>query len=228
MSARRLRPMTAADVPALPDPCAQCTPWEASLLDLAAPAEHCGRGAIKPDWAEAVTRRWGYCGVLAVHEDQIIGYLTIAPAALVTRLGAFATAPADPDAAVVVSGLVVEGHRGHGVGRQLVQSAAGLVARRDIGALEAVGTYREGPSCLLPAAWLEAVGFTVVRAHPTTPRLRMDLQTSVRWRPDLGAAWRRLTGLVAQPATPDPAASVAAALHVSHVNVGNRHAAHQI
>jgi hypothetical protein len=53
---------------------------------------------------------------------------------------------------------------------------------------------------MLPAAWLETVGFVVVRPHPVTPRLRMDLQTTQRWRPDLGAAWSRLTGLVAQPA----------------------------
>jgi hypothetical protein len=86
-----------------------------------------------------------------------------------------------------------------------VQTAAGLVARRDVRALEAVATYRRGPSCLLPVAWLEHVGFTVVRPHPVTPRLRMDLETTVRWRPDLGAAWSRLTGLVAQPGTVDPA-----------------------
>jgi hypothetical protein len=33
----------------------------------------------------------------------------------------------------------------------------------------------------------------------------MDLQATQRWRPDLGAAWNRLTGLVAQPAAPEPA-----------------------
>ena len=33
----------------------------------------------------------------------------------------------------------------------------------------------------------------------------MDLQTTVRWRPDLGAAWNRLTGLVAAPASVEPA-----------------------
>jgi len=212
MGARRLRPMTAADVPDLPSPCARCTFWEVSLVDLAAPADHRERMAIKSAWAESVTDHWGYCGVLAEQGDGIIGYLTLAPPALVPRLGAFPTTPMGHDAAVLLSGLVVEGQRGHGIGRQLVQSAAGLVARRDIRALEAVGTHRDGPSCLLPAGWLEAVGFAVVRPHPTTPRLRMNLQTTVRWRPDLGAAWHRLTGLVAQPAPPEAAAGRAAGL----------------
>jgi hypothetical protein len=58
---------------------------------------------------------------------------------------------------------------------------------------------------MLPPGGLEAVGFTVVRPHPITPRLRMDLQTTLRWKPDLGAAWNRLTGLVTQPASPEPA-----------------------
>ena len=58
---------------------------------------------------------------------------------------------------------------------------------------------------MLPTRWLETVGFVVVREHPVTPRLRMDLQSTVRWRPDLTAAWSRLTGLVAQPAPPEPA-----------------------
>ena len=206
MASRRLRPMTAADLADLPEPCARCTFWESSLGELAAPTDHKDRSAQKADWADQVVSHWGYCGVVASHENQIIGYLTLAPALYVPRLAAFPSAPVSSDAAVVLSGRVVEEHRGHGVGRQLIQAAASLVARRDIRALEAVGTYREGPSCMLPAAWLEAVGFAVVRPHPSTPRLRMDLQTTVRWRPDLGAAWHRLTDLVAQPVAPEPTA----------------------
>ncbi|HEV2929799.1 MAG TPA: GNAT family N-acetyltransferase, partial [Propionibacteriaceae bacterium] len=62
-------------------------------------------------------------------------------------------------------------------------------------------------SCMLPTGWLEAVGFAIVRPHPITPRLRMDLQSSLRWA-DLGAAWHRLAGLVGAPATPEPASYV--------------------
>ena len=206
MGSRRLRPMGVADLARLPEPCGQCAFWESSLPDLAAPADHADRPALKADWAQAVVDRWGFCGVVAVAEGEIVGYLTMAPAGYVRRLGAFATEPVRPDVAVLLAAQVAERWRGNGLGRQLVQSAAGLLARRDLRAVEAVGTYREGPSCIMPVPWLEAVGFTVVRAHPVTPRLRMDLQNTVRWRPDLGAAWHRLTGLVQSPATPEPAA----------------------
>ena len=202
MSSRRIRPLRATD---LPDPCSSCTFWEAGLNDLATSSDHHDRRGAKQDWAEAVTDRWGFCGVMAVNDGSPIGFLTMAPATYVPRLAAFPTTPVSQDAVVVMSVRVLEEFQGKGVGRQLVQSAAALVARRDIRALEAVGTYREGPSCMIPASWLQAVGFTVVRRHPVTPRLRMDLQTTVRWKPDLGAAWHRLTGLVPAPVAPEPA-----------------------
>ena len=196
---RRLRPMTAADLDLLPDPCGECAFWEASVADLAAPADHRDRAARKAEWAREVTAHWGYCGVLAVQDDEVLGFLTLAPARLVPRLPAFSTTPVGADVAVLLSAQVTETWRGRGIGRQLVSTAAGLVARRDLRALEAVGTRREGPSCMMPVGWLETVGFGVVREHPITPRLRMDLHATQRW-PGLGAAWSRLTGLVASPA----------------------------
>ena len=199
---RRLRPMTAADLELLPDQCARCTFWEVSLQELAASDRHRDRAAAKREWAAAVTARWGYCGVLAADGDEVHGYAMMAPARLVPRLSAIDQTPLNPDAAVLLSMRVEESQRGRGLGRQLVQSAAGLMVRRDIRAIEAIGSYRS-PSCIPPVGFLERVGFTVVRQHPVTPRLRMDLQTTARWLPDLGAAWSRLTGLMPQP-TPGP------------------------
>lgn len=201
---RRLRPMTAADLDLLPEPCGRCAFWETSAADLAAPADHPDGAARKAEWAHEVTAHWGYCGVLAVHEEEVVGFLTLAPARHVRRLPAFSTTPVGADVAVLLSAQVAEAWRGKGIGRQLVSTAAGLVARRDIRALEAVGTRRDGPSCMMPVGWLEAVGFGVVREHPVAPRLRMDLQATQRW-PGLGAAWNRLTGLVVPPAAPQPA-----------------------
>ncbi len=205
MGSRRFRPMIAADLASMPEPCSGCAFWESSITQISAPADHTDRRVIKSEWAEAVTQRWGYCGVVGCVDDEPIAFLTMAPAMYVPRLGAFASTPVGPDAAVVMSVLVLEEFRGKGFGRQLIQSAAGLVARRDIRALEAIGSHHRGPSCMLPVGWLEKVGFQIVRPHPITPRLRMDLQTSVRWKSDLSAAWNRLTGLVGQPATPEPA-----------------------
>jgi len=201
---RRLRPMTAADLELLPEPCGGCAFWETSVADLAAPLDHPDRAARKAEWAQEVTDHWGYCGVLAVQDDEVLGFLTLAPARLVRRLPALPTTRVSADVAVLLSAQVTEAWRGKGIGRQLVSTAAGLVARRDIRALEAVGTRRDGPSCMMPVDWLETVGFGVVREHPVTPRLRMDLHATQRWT-GFGAAWNRLTGLVVPPSTPQPA-----------------------
>src|SRR5919107_1720983 len=205
MGARRFRPLTADNLSALPEPCARCIFWGSGLSDLAAPPEHRDGQRTKLDWAESVISQWGYCGVLAVNDGETIGSLTMAPATKVPRLGPFATTPVSPDAAVLMGVWVASRLRGKGIGRSLVQTAAGLLVRRDIRALEAVGTYRDGPSCMVPAGWLESVGFALVRPHPVTPRFRMSLQTTARWRPDLGAAGPRLPGLVAHPTPPEPA-----------------------
>lgn len=205
MAGHRIRPLTAADLPRLPEPCARCTFWQVGRNHLATPSDE-DKINIKLEWAEAVTRQWGHCGVQAVNDGETIGFLTMAPAAYVPRLGAFATTPVSGDAAVILSVRVLEAYRGRGVGKHLVQAAAALMVRRDIRALEAIGSYQRGPSCLLPGAFLEQVGFTVVRQHPVTPRFRMDLQSTLRWS-DLGAAWHKLTGLVAAPAPPPEPAS---------------------
>ncbi|GAA2094077.1 hypothetical protein GCM10009841_04280 [Microlunatus panaciterrae] len=148
-------------------------------------------------------RQWGSCGLVATNGDRVIGYLTMAPALLVPRLGSFASTPVSQDAAVVLNVRVVDEYAGHGLGRQLVQAAAAVAVKRDVRALEAIASHRQN-SCMVPVGFLEAVGFTIIRHHPLTPRLRMDLQTTVRWRPDLVAAWSRLRSLAVRPAPPEP------------------------
>src|SRR4030095_15323265 len=117
MGSRRLRPMTAADLHLLPDPCARCAFWEASLSDLAAPADHVDRGGTRAEWAGSWARCGVLCGGRAFANDQPIAHLTVAPAMYVPRLGAFATTPVGPDAAVVVSAHVAPHLRGHGPGQ---------------------------------------------------------------------------------------------------------------
>ncbi|MDN5762935.1 MAG: GNAT family N-acetyltransferase [Microlunatus sp.] len=203
---RHLRPMIPADLDLIPEPCADCVFWESSLDDFMSADHHGDRAETKHRWATAMTRQWGYCGVIATDGRELLGYATVAPARLVPRLGALGTTPFTPSAAVLLTTRVVEPYRGRGLGRQMIQSVAGLMVRRDVRAIDAVGSYGKGPSCLPPVGFLQQVGFAVVRPHPMSPRLRMDLSATARWRPDLGAAWSRLTELIPQPVTgPEPA-----------------------
>ena len=75
--------------------------------------------------------------------------------------------------------------------------AADLV-RRGVRAIEAVASAGDEASpttCLVPADFLLSVGFTTVRPHPRTPRLRLDLRSTAMWREDVvEAALERLLG----------------------------------
>jgi hypothetical protein len=57
--------------------------------------------------------------------------------------------------------------------------------------MEVIAT-EQSVSCLVPAEFLRAVGFTTVRPHPVTPRLRLDLKSTVSWREDVEAALDRI------------------------------------
>jgi GNAT superfamily N-acetyltransferase len=55
-------------------------------------------------------------------------------------------------------------------------------------------------ACLLPSEYLLAVGFKTVRPHPRTPRLRLDIKTTISWKEDVEYAIERLLGSMQAPA----------------------------
>jgi hypothetical protein len=88
----------------------------------------------------------------------------------------------------------------------LVQGVAADLVRRGgpkagLAAIEAFGdvgpaSALHGRRCAAPAEFLARVGFKTHRPHPTTPRMRMDLRSTVTWRDEFGAAWERLVHVV--------------------------------
>jgi GNAT superfamily N-acetyltransferase len=184
------------------------------------PCGHCGFGTDEsgpPAWVDEVTDLWGICGVAAQANGDIEGYLTFAPAELVPMVplpgpGGSSADAFTPDAAVFMAVSVCRQSRGHGVARDLVRSAAAQLAKRQIGMIEVIGTvarpgvpYADGSSgssmVFLPVSFWQSQGFRVVRPHPITPTLRLDIEATVRWRPDFAGAWQRFAELVSQTGT---------------------------
>lgn len=181
------------------------------------------------DYFDEVTDLWGLCGVAAHLNGDVPGFLCFAPAELVptdavpgVRDGGAEVF--DSDAAVLTALSVCRAYRHRGLGRDLVRAGAAQLARRQVGMIEVVGTVgaagarrigrstsaqlgagRAAALTLLPVGFWLAVGFRIVRPHPLTPTLRMDLTNTERWLPDFGGAWRRFARLVAQPGPPQPA-----------------------
>jgi GNAT superfamily N-acetyltransferase len=201
---RRLVNLTLDNLGDLPSRCRNCVFWE---LDPIAAERACEAGDAaleKEAWLSATLLEWGSCGHLAYVDGTPAGYVLYAPPAYVPRSVAFPTSPPSPDAVLLMTARLLPEFTGGGLGRMLVQAVARDVARRGIRAIEAFGRLGDpdenGPSCVLPADYLLAVGFKTVRPHPRIPRLRLDIRTTAGWRADMEGALERLLTSVQTPA----------------------------
>ncbi|ALO94861.1 GCN5 family acetyltransferase [Streptomyces hygroscopicus subsp. limoneus] len=194
---RRLVPLTLDNLQDLPHRCRSCVFWELDPVSGEA-AVKADRAALeKESWISAVLLDWGSCGRVVYVDDVPAGFVLYAPPAYVPRSTAFPTSPISPDAVQLMTGFVMPGYQGQGLGRVLVQTVAKDLLRRGFRAIEAFGDSRwKEPACLLPAEHLLAVGFKTVRQHPTHPRLRLELRSTLSWKEDVEMALDRLLGAV--------------------------------
>ena len=192
---RKVARLTLDHLEAFTVPCRSCLFWE---LDPVRRERVGAPGAEKDAWVSEVLREWGSCGRVVLVDDVPAGFAIYAPPAYLPGAAGFPTAPVSADAVLLTMAYVEPAHRGGGLGRMLMQGMArDLVQRGGIAAVEAFGDARGRPGRhLLPVDFLGGVGFKTHRAHPTTPRMRMDLRTAVRWRDEVEAALERLVGVV--------------------------------
>ncbi|MGW7816707.1 GNAT family N-acetyltransferase [Streptomyces puniciscabiei] len=194
---RRLVPLTLDNLQDLPQRCRSCVFWELDPVSGEA-ALRAGTAALEKEaWISAVLLDWGSCGRVAYVDDVPVGFVLYAPPAYVPRSTAFPTSPVSPDAVQLMTAFIMPGYQGQGLGRVLVQTVAKDLLRRGFKAIEAFGDARwKEPACLLPADHLLAVGFKTVRQHPTHPRLRLELRSTLSWKEDVEMALDRLLGAV--------------------------------
>ncbi|MBK8470657.1 MAG: GNAT family N-acetyltransferase [Actinomycetales bacterium] len=172
------------------EPCASCGFWDSSPA-RPQPTQGSGGRAAKRTWLASVEQEWGSPGWSVHVDDHVAGHLILGPAHLVPRALAFPTAPVFEDALVLVAARIAPPYAGQGLGRVLLQTAARQTLSRGYRAIEAIAS-RAGDPCLLPAEYLEAVGFHAVREHASFPRMRLDLRTALAWREDIEHALERL------------------------------------
>nr|WP_243731544.1 GNAT family N-acetyltransferase [Nocardioides ochotonae] len=202
------------------DRCASCLFWQLDPVRRdRVPEERAA--AEKEAWVSEVLRDWGSCGRVVLVEGRPVGWAIYAPEAYVPGAAGFPTAPVSPDAVLLTTVHVDAAYAGGGLGRMLIQGMArDLVERGGIGAVEAFATTRPdrpdrlrvpglpGCGCVVPAGFLGSVGFKTQRAHPLTPRMRMNLRAALSWRDEVEAAIGKLVGAVrpgprpARPPTP--------------------------
>ncbi|MEU6481342.1 GNAT family N-acetyltransferase [Streptomyces sp. NPDC047017] len=194
---RRLLPLTLDNLQDLPTRCRACVFWELDPVSGEAAVRGGTAAGEKEAWISAVLLDWGSCGRVAYVDDVPVGFVLYAPPAYVPRSAAFPTSPVSPDAVQLLTGFVMPGYQGQGLGRMLVQTVAKDLLRRGFKAIEAFGDARwKEPACVLPADHLLAVGFKTVRSHPAHPRLRLELRSTLSWKEDVEMALDRLLGAV--------------------------------
>lgn len=204
---RKIVRLTLDHLPHLPEHARTCLFWELDPVrrQRITAAEAAGE---KEAWVSGVLREWGSCGRVALVDDEPVGLVTYMPPAYAAGAGAFPTAPLSPDALLMTTVLVDPRHRGGGIGRMLVQGMArDLIKRGGYPVVETFGDTRGRSTHVLPADFLAAVGFKTLRAHATTPRMRMELRSAVTWKDEVEQAVERLLGVVrpARATRPDPA-----------------------
>jgi N-acetylglutamate synthase-like GNAT family acetyltransferase len=177
---RRLGPLTRDSLAELPLPCRACTRFELSPVARTGVPDGAAGEAAKADWLSATLLDWGSCGQVVRVDDAVVGYVLYAPPAYLPGLASYPSAPISPDAVALATLRVEPAYADRGLARVLVQGMAADLVRRGVRAVEAVAADGRGSDCLVPADFLLAVGFTTVRAHPRTPRLRLDLRSTRR------------------------------------------------
>jgi len=178
------------------EPARSCLFWELGPVDRARlePAEHLSE---KETWVSGVLRDWGSCGRVLLVDAKPVGHILYAPAAWLPGAAALPTSPTAPDAIVLATAWVDPGLRHGGLGRVLVQAMAADLVQRGHTAIEAYGDTRgRQDGCVLPAEFLGSVGFKTQRAHPTSPRMRMELRSAITWKDEVEAALERIWGVV--------------------------------
>ncbi|MQA16101.1 MAG: GNAT family N-acetyltransferase [Pseudonocardiaceae bacterium] len=195
---RRVVGVTLDNLDQLPKRCRTCVFWELAP-HIREQAEEFGQTDLEKEaWVSSVLLEWGSCGRIVMAGDVPAGYVLYAPPAAVPRAAAFPTSPVSADAVLLTALRVLPDFAGGGLGRVLVQAVAKDLTRRGVKAIEAFGDARpdEQSSCVVPAAFLQQVGFKTVHSHPRWPRLRLELRTALTWKEDVEAALEQLLGSV--------------------------------
>jgi GNAT superfamily N-acetyltransferase len=193
---RKTERLTVDHLAELPEPVRSCLFWELSPVDRSR-LDEAERIEEKENWLSGVLRDWGSCGRVVRVDGQTVGFILYAPAARFPGAGTLPTAPTSPDAILAATAWIDPAHRGGGLGRMLVQAMAADLVERGHTAIEAYGDTRGNhDGCVLSAEFLGSVGFKTQRAHPTTPRMRMELRTALSWKDEVELALERVWGVV--------------------------------
>ena len=224
---RRTARLTVDTLADLPEEVRTCLHWERDPVRRAEVERSGAAAEEKEAWVSSVLLEWGSCGRVLYVDDVPAGFVLYAPPRYFPGTASYPTAPVSEDAVQLATAQVFDGYGGGGLGRVLMQvMVRDLIQRGDFRAVECFGSHGRTrletavgwtDGCVLPAEFLQRVGFKTQRQHPRHPRMRLDLKTALTWREEMETALARLLGAVrgGRPAPASPAAPRSATGEVS-------------
>ena len=208
----RIRPLEMDTVTDLGTRARRCAYWETDGVDGRRPGDP---EFEKEAWISHVLLEWGVCGQLAEDDGTVTGAAFYAPPPMVPRARRLPTGPVGSDA-VLLTSVIEEGYhcRSETV-TALIRAVVMDLRARGVKAVEAfglsdpqsgdaaavtieaervlsVGDGCGARSCMTPTPVLVEHGFTVVAAHDTFPRLRLELDSEHLWKADVEKALDQL------------------------------------
>jgi GNAT superfamily N-acetyltransferase len=146
----------------------------------------------KQAWVSARVQEGVPPGRVVLVGDALVAWALFAPADRFARRSPLVP-PLDAGSLELATVWVHPLHRGHGLGRVLVQAAIKEAIRLELPSVQAYADRRwRDRTCVLPATWLLHEGFEVHHEHPRTPVVRLDTKRTVRWVASLEHAWEEV------------------------------------
>jgi GNAT superfamily N-acetyltransferase len=186
--AREIRDLTHTNVDDIPRPCRGCVFWEYAPADRALTLGAHDADFEKEAWASEISLMHGSSGRVVYVDGRVAGYALCGPQESFHGADVFPLR-ISRDALFLAVIRVLPEFAGHGVGKALVHAVLKEAKSRGKKALEAYGDRAwQHEACIMPAAFLEAVGFRVKREHPRFPLYRIDIGSLAKHRKNVEAA----------------------------------------
>lgn len=175
--ARVIRDLSHSNIEDIPNPCRACTFWEIRPSDREFDQVHHDREFDKEAWCSEVALVHGNAGKVAYLEGRPVGFALCGPQEIFHGAEMFPLR-ISRDALFFATLQVQASARGRGVGKTLVHAVLKEAKVRGKRAIEAYGDRNwQFESCIMPASFLEVIGFKVKREHPRFPLYRLDFQS---------------------------------------------------
>lgn len=198
--ARQIRDLTHTNVDDIPRPCRGCVFWEYNPSDRALTLGEQEADFEKEAWISETSLVQGSAGKVVYVDGRPMGFALCGPAEMFHGADVFPLRISRDALFLAMLRILPEG-QGRGVGKALVHAVLKEAKARGKRAVECFGDLQwEHEQCIVPARFLDAIGFYVKRDHVRFPLYRLDLGSLAQVTKNVEAAVEEFLESIFKPA----------------------------